>query len=238
MPWSGGVYTRTNGTYNGAAVWRSDAAANIDILANRHDTHDLDLAAGINATLHKGGQNSATANISWGGFKIINLGDGTAATDAATFGQTVTALAYDSATRTITGTRAVGNLTVTLPLFTSTAPGFVPPPGTPTGRSLRDDGSWATPGAQLFATQRVTTSFNAIANTRYIIDANSVIGTLPAAPADGETIYFVLSGARTGCRVSRNGNTIMGLAEDLDIDLETNAFFGLVFNTNTGWRIV
>ncbi len=86
MPWSAGTYTRTNGTYSGAAVWTSDASASINILANRHDTHDLDLAAGINDCLHKGGQNAATANISFGGFKPINVGNGTAATDAAAFG--------------------------------------------------------------------------------------------------------------------------------------------------------
>ncbi len=55
MAWSSGTYTRTNGTYSGAAVWTSDASAAIKILASRHDTHDQDLASGINSTLHKGG---------------------------------------------------------------------------------------------------------------------------------------------------------------------------------------
>jgi len=55
MAWSSGTFTRTNGTYLGPLVWTSDAAAAIDILASRHDTHDQDLAAGINSALHKGG---------------------------------------------------------------------------------------------------------------------------------------------------------------------------------------
>ena len=55
MGWSSGVFTRSNGVYTGAAVWTSDAGAGVKILSSRHDTHDQDLAAGINACLHKGG---------------------------------------------------------------------------------------------------------------------------------------------------------------------------------------
>jgi hypothetical protein len=61
MPWSGGVYTRTNGTYNGSTVWASDAAASIKIQSSRHDTHDQDLANGINACVAKDGSNTVTA---------------------------------------------------------------------------------------------------------------------------------------------------------------------------------
>lgn len=73
MAWSGGTFTRTDGTYSGASVWASNLSAAIKIVAARHDTHDQDLATGINACLNKNGQNSPTANISWGGFKITNL---------------------------------------------------------------------------------------------------------------------------------------------------------------------
>lgn len=55
MAWSAGVFTRTNGVYTGSAVWQSDKAAGTKILATNHDAHDQDLAAGINAALHKGG---------------------------------------------------------------------------------------------------------------------------------------------------------------------------------------
>ena len=114
MAWSGGNYTRTNGTYSGALVWASDAAAAIKIRADRHDIHDEDLADGINNFLTKDGQNSPTANISWGSFKIINLANGSAASDSATFGQTITSFSFDSGTNVLTGTRAAGNLTVDL----------------------------------------------------------------------------------------------------------------------------
>lgn len=86
MSWSGGVFVRGNGVYTGTLVWTSDAGAGVEIRADRHDTHDQDLADGINACLHKGGQNSPTADIGWGGYKITGLGVGAASTDAATYG--------------------------------------------------------------------------------------------------------------------------------------------------------
>lgn len=64
--------------------------------------------------MHKGGQNSPTSDISWGSFKITALANGAAANDAATFGQTITALSWDSGLVRLTATRAAGNLTVDL----------------------------------------------------------------------------------------------------------------------------
>lgn len=61
MPWSGGVFTRTNGTYNGPTVWATDAANNVKIMSGRHDTHDQDLASGINACVAKDGSNTITS---------------------------------------------------------------------------------------------------------------------------------------------------------------------------------
>lgn len=114
MAWSGGVYTRTNGTYSGALVWTSDAAAAVKIRADRHDIHDEDLADGINNCLTKDGQNTPTANMNWGTFRITNLGNGTVATDAAAYGQTITGFSFDSGTNVLTGTRSAGNLSVDL----------------------------------------------------------------------------------------------------------------------------
>lgn len=59
MSWSGGTFTRTNGTYTGASVWQSDAGAAIGISADRHDLHDKDLADGINQCVNKDGSNAS-----------------------------------------------------------------------------------------------------------------------------------------------------------------------------------
>jgi hypothetical protein len=114
MSWSGGTFTRTNGVYSGATVWFSDYSANVKIVYDRHDYHDQDLAQGINACINKNGQNSPTANIDWGGFKITGLAAGASSTDSARYGQTITAAAIDPSSKILTLTRADGNVTVDL----------------------------------------------------------------------------------------------------------------------------
>jgi hypothetical protein len=87
MPWSGGAFTRTNGVHTGATLWVQDRDAGTKILATRHDTHDQDLADGINSTLEKSGSNAATGNLDIGSNRLTAVADGTAKTDAATVNQ-------------------------------------------------------------------------------------------------------------------------------------------------------
>lgn len=78
MPWSGSpgskTFTRSNGTYTGTQVWAQDSAANTKITSFNHDSHDQDLATGINTCLTKDGSNSATADLPMGGNKLTNVG--------------------------------------------------------------------------------------------------------------------------------------------------------------------
>ena len=77
MGWDGnGVYTRTNGDHTGSTVWSQDKNDSIKITSARHDTHDQDLANGINNCLAKDGQNAMTGNLDLGGQDIINVGSG------------------------------------------------------------------------------------------------------------------------------------------------------------------
>ena len=87
MPWSGGTFTRTNGVHTGSTLWAQDRDAGTKILATRHDTHDQDLADGINSTLEKSGSNAATGNLDIGSNRITLVADGTAKTDVATVNQ-------------------------------------------------------------------------------------------------------------------------------------------------------
>lgn len=73
--------------------WQTDASNGIGIRADYHDSEDDNFATGINASLNIAGLNSPTANIPWGAFKITGLANGTAATDAAAFGQIQTSVA-------------------------------------------------------------------------------------------------------------------------------------------------
>jgi hypothetical protein len=82
MAWNGsGTFQRTNGTFFGATVWQDDKNAGFDIIPSRVDTHDQDIATGINNCLTKDGQNSATAPLNLGGNKIYNAGAATLRTD-------------------------------------------------------------------------------------------------------------------------------------------------------------
>jgi hypothetical protein len=88
MAWNGaGNFQRTNGSFSGSDVWQDDANAGYDIVDARHDTHDQDLAQGINNCLTKDGQNSPTTNLSMNTYKHLNVGDGTARNQYATVGQ-------------------------------------------------------------------------------------------------------------------------------------------------------
>jgi hypothetical protein len=63
MTWQGdGTFVRSNGTNTGAETWQDDAAAAVKIVADRHDTHDQDLADGIAACLTKNMETKPTAD--------------------------------------------------------------------------------------------------------------------------------------------------------------------------------
>ncbi len=87
MAWSGGTYTRNNGTFTGSTVWAQDSAAGTNITTGNHDTHDQDLASGINNCLTKDGQNTPTANLPMGGFKHTGAANAAARDSYAAAGQ-------------------------------------------------------------------------------------------------------------------------------------------------------
>lgn len=92
--------------------------------------------------------------------------------------------------------------------------------------------------------ERKTANFTAEAGKGYIVDTSSaaITATLPASPNFGDLVAFV-DGSGTwdtnNFTVARNGRYLMGLAEDMVVDIE-NMTFGLVWSnvTTPGWRIV
>ena len=64
----------SNGTFNRARFWVSDAAANIKIRADYHDAHDTDIASGLSGCITKNGSTQPTANLPMNGKKLINHG--------------------------------------------------------------------------------------------------------------------------------------------------------------------
>ena len=81
MAWAAGTFSRAGG----ATKWAIDRDASTEIEAGIHDTHDEDLATGINSCINKDGSNAMTGDLNLGtSNKIINLLDPTADQDAAT----------------------------------------------------------------------------------------------------------------------------------------------------------
>lgn len=163
-------------------------------MASRHDTHDKDLADGINNCIHKGGQNSATADISWGGYKITGLAAGTAATDAANYGQTITGASWDFATDVLTLTRAAGN--VTLDLTGQLAVTALKATGTPDStKFLRGDGTWTTISAttawgSITGTLSSQTDLQSALNNKAASSHSHTVSDISASGTPDSTTYL------------------------------------------------
>lgn len=81
MAWNG------SGTFVRLYSWAADKAASIKIIATRMDGEFDNYKGGLENCLTRDGQTPPTAAIPWNSQKITGLANGTAATDAAAFGQ-------------------------------------------------------------------------------------------------------------------------------------------------------
>lgn len=87
MPWSGGTYTRTDGTRTGSNIFQQQSAAAIPITDTLMDTEAQDMATAINNTLTRDGQNSPTADLPMGSFKHTGVANASARTHYGVVGQ-------------------------------------------------------------------------------------------------------------------------------------------------------
>jgi hypothetical protein len=101
-----------SGTYNRS---QADYVPGTTILATAVNLDLNDMAQALTDSLARDGQTTPTANIPLGGFRIINLGNGTSATDAATLGQVDGRAEIDlaSASTTNIGAEASNNVRIT-----------------------------------------------------------------------------------------------------------------------------
>lgn len=94
----------------------------------------------------------------------------------------------------------------------------------------------------LFTYSVQTTSFAAVNFEGYFINTTSggITMTLPASPATGDTIR-VIDVAKTfdtnALTIARNGQLIMGDAQDMTVSTESAAFDLIYSNSTFGWRI-
>jgi hypothetical protein len=92
--------------------------------------------------------------------------------------------------------------------------------------------------ALISAYDTVTAAGSATVTNRtvYYVTSNSQTITLPTSPGTGNEVVIMV-GNYTGVVVARNGQNIMGLAEDMTIDI---AYAGLTFiyvDSTRGWII-
>lgn len=80
MPFNG------SGTFNVAIIFQPNTPAT----AEDQNTQDGDIATALSDCMTRDGQSPATANIPMGGFKLTNLGNGSASTDSVSYGQLTT----------------------------------------------------------------------------------------------------------------------------------------------------
>lgn len=85
----------------------------------------------------------------------------------------------------------------------------------------------------------VTGAFvTAVSGVMYCLQtAGATTVTLPASPADGEVVGIRADNLRIDNVIARNGNLLMGLAEDMTLD---NPYFPVVlqYRATYGWRLV
>jgi len=83
----------------------------------------------------------------------------------------------------------------------------------------------------------ISADTNAVANTVYVFTASLTL-TLPASPSVGDSIKISNLSDVATCVLGRNGNKIMGDAEDLTLDT-ASASFELIYSGSTkGWVII
>ncbi len=102
MPWNG------SGTYSPPAASFPEVNGTV-IDAGRYNPTVNDLAAGITNCLAKDGQNSPSANLPMGGYKLTNLAAGTTANDSVAYGQNAS-----FASLTVTGNTSSGDFNTEL----------------------------------------------------------------------------------------------------------------------------
>ena len=121
MAWDGsGNFTRNNGQHTGSNLWNSTHAGGRKIRTDDHDTHDEDLAEGLENCLTRTGENSPTANLPMNDKRHTGCQDAVARSDYATMGQLADrAITYVAATE-VGGTAAAITLAPT-PVITAYA---------------------------------------------------------------------------------------------------------------------
>jgi hypothetical protein len=120
---STGTYTRLAGALTGVDIYQQEFTTGVFVNYNSQDAEHNDLAVEISDSLSRSGKGGMLAALTMNTNKIVGLGDGTAATDAATKGQ-IDAIATAASTALSAANAAVA---LRLPLAGGTITGIIKP---------------------------------------------------------------------------------------------------------------
>jgi hypothetical protein len=221
-------------SYNGSGTFNINTAGQpvvtgTTITSTAFNLLTTDLATGLTTALTKDGQTTPTANIPMGTFKITGLGAGSAATDAAQYGQLqagATTIATVSGTDTLTGTLApaptayaTGNLFSFVAVATNTGAATINL-NSLGAKSITKSGSTALAAGDIVSGQLYLIEYD---GTRFqLINPSSVSGvTSISFGSTGLTPSTTTSGAVTvaGTLAAANGGTgTSGTTANLTVD--------------------
>jgi hypothetical protein len=83
----------------------------------------------------------------------------------------------------------------------------------------------------------LTTNTTLASNAKYSYSAGALTLTLPAAPANGDEVVIYNTGSLLTTVVGRNGKTIMGLAQDMTLDIANRKFLFEYLSASDDWRL-
>lgn len=83
----------------------------------------------------------------------------------------------------------------------------------------------------------INTSTTAVTGRGYLIDANIVL-TLPASPSAGDRVFAQTYGSYLTSSIARNGQNIMGLAQDMTLDIAYARVELVYLDSTRGWVLV
>lgn len=102
------------------------------------------------------------------------------------------------------------------------------------GETLLGSGDLAISGQ--LAVESVSSNTAAVAGRLYVMTASLTL-TLPSSPSIGDRVGFVNASGTSTCVVARNGARIMGLAENMTIDLDFSAETLVYTGASKGWWV-
>jgi hypothetical protein len=222
-------------SFNGSGTFVINSAgqpvvANTVISATTFNALTADLANGLTTCITKDGQTTPTANIPMGGFKITNLANGTAATDAATVAQIQS---NGAALVTVTGTDTLtGTLTPALVAYVTGAVYYFIAPATNTGavtlnidtlgaKNVTRDGTTALVAGDIVSGEMIAVVYDGtrfqlispvnsftnlnVSGTLTVAGATTLNGNLQVGNAGSDTVNFQASGWTLTNNVSVTG---------------------------------